>query len=359
MKEKLSPFQTAVLVYMTQSGVTLFSLPRLTAEAFGTNGWISMIIAYMVVNVNLVLIWLVFKKGKGKSMLELMSHISKWVVMPVLLFFAGVWMLLGIMVLVKFSMMLKLLFYPNVSIVFLNIMGIILCYPLLKNGLYHISKSTVVLFFFTVWTVFLLVFHLPDFSYVRLTPFIFQGEKDLLRGGMQVFTSLLGYELTLLYLHNVEKKPLKAIIAGNTITSMIYLGVCFVSYGFFSFGQLLKDMYPVVTLLGYITFPVLERVENFIFTIFGLKVLITTVMYVWAAKEIFMNQFNKIDSKHITKAIVIMSVLFSLIPRVLEDVDQWLEYLTYLATGIAIFSPVLLLVIIYLSRFSRRKKANG
>jgi spore germination protein (amino acid permease) len=359
MKEKLSPFQTAVLVYMTQSGVTLFSLPRLTAEAFGTNGWISIIIAYLLVNVNLVLIWLVFKVSKGKSMLEIISFIPRWVVMPVLLLFAGVWMLLGIMVIVKFSMLLKLLFYPNVSTFFLTTMGFFLCYLLLKNGLYHIAKSTVVLFFFTIWTVFLLLFHIPDFSFVRLTPFIFQGEKDLISGGIQVFTSLLGYELSLLFLHNVEKKPLKAIITGNTITSLIYLGVCFISYGFFSFGQLLKDMYPVVTLLGYITFPVLERVENFIFTIFGLKVLITTVMYIWAAKEIFMYQFNKVNSKLITKGIIIMSVLLSLIPRVLDDVDQWLEYLTYLAAGIAIFCPIFLLVITYIGQITNRNNANG
>jgi spore germination protein (amino acid permease) len=358
MKEKLSPFQASILVYLIQSGVTLFTLPRLVAEAFGTNGWIGLIFIYLIVNSNLVVIWFVYKISKGKSFFEIISIFPKWITLPVNLFIAVVWMLLGVFVMVKFSMILKVLFYNNVSLFYFFSMGYILSYLLLKKDLYQIAKSTVVLFYFTVWTVFLLAFHLPEFSFTRLTPFIFKGDTDMLKGGLSIYTALLGYELSILFIHMVERKQLKSLIAGNSITSIIYLGVTFISFGFFSFEQLLMEMYPVVTLLGYISFPVLERVESFTFSIFGLKVLMTTVMYLWGTKELIQYQFSTIKSNYLLIGIVIISFFVSFIPKVIKDVEQWLNYVTYAATAIAFLLPILLLLIVLLTKKMNRKPAN-
>lgn len=358
MKEKLSPFQASILVYLIQSGVTLFSLPRLVAEAFGTNGWIGLIIIYFIVNINLVLIWLVYKISKGKSFFEIISIFPKWITLPVNLFIAVVWLLLGVFVMVKFSMILKVLFYQNVSLFYFFTMGYILSYMLLKKDLYQIAKSTVVLFYFTIWTVFLLAFHLPEFSFIRLTPFIFKGDTDMLKGGLSIYTALLGYELSILFIHMIERKQLKSLIAGNSITSMIYLGVTFVCFGFFSFEQLLREMYPVVTLLGYISFPVLERVESFTFSIFGLKVLMTTVMYLWGTKELIQYQFKRIKSNYLLIGILIISFFASFIPKVLNDVEQWLNYITYAATAIAFLLPVLLLLIVLLTKKNEQEASQ-
>jgi spore germination protein (amino acid permease) len=358
MKEKLSPFQTAVLIYLIQSGVTLFSLPRLVAEAFGTNGWIGLIIISFIVNINIVLIWLVYKMSNGKSMFEIISIFPKWITFPFCVFIALVWMLLGIMVILKFSMIIKVLFYRNVSLIYLLSMSYILTYLLLKKDLYQIAKTTVVLFYFTIWTVFLLAFHLPEFSFIRLTPFIFKGDTDMLKGGLSIFTALLGYELSILFVHRIDRKPLRSLLAGNSITSLIYLGVTFVSFGFFSFEQLLREMYPVVTLLGYISFPVLERVENFTFSVFGLKVLMTTVMYLWGTKELIQYQFKRIKSNFLVIGILMLGFSVSFIPKVLKDVDQWLIYITYAATAIAFLLPILLLLTILSSKILNRKAVN-
>ncbi|MFJ5762151.1 GerAB/ArcD/ProY family transporter [Neobacillus sp. NPDC093182] len=358
MKEKLSPFQASILIYLIQSGVTLFSLPRLVAEAFGTNGWIGLIIISIIVNINLVLIWLVFKISKGKSMFEIISIFPKWITLPFCLFIAVVWMLLGIMVMVKFTMIIKVLFYQNVSLIYLLSMFYILTYVLLKKDLYQIAKSTVVIFYFTVWTIFLLAFHLPEFSFIRLTPFIFEGETDMLKGGMSIFTALLGYELSILFIHMIERKQLKSLIAGNSITAVIYFGVTFVSFGFFSFEQLLREIYPVVTLLGYISFPVLERVENFTFSVFGLKVLMTTVMYLWGSKELVQYQFKRIKSNFLLIGILTISFFVSFIPKVIKEVEQWLTYITYAATVIAFLVPIFLLITVLFTKKMNRKQAN-
>jgi xanthine/uracil permease len=117
-------------------------------------------------------------------------------------------------------------------------------------------------------------------------------------------------------------------------------------------------MYPVVTLLGYISFPVLERVENFTFSIFGLKVLMTTVMYLWGSKELVQYQFKKIKSTFLVIGILIIGFFVSLIPKVIKDVEQWLTYITYAATAIAFLLPIFLLITVLFTKILNRKTAN-
>lgn len=356
MKEKLSSFQVAILLYMIQSGVVFFSLPRAVAEAFGTNGWAVLILIYFIVNLNIILIWYVFKVSDGMSMVQLLGYLPKWITLPLSLFLSIVWIGLGSMVLVKYSMYIKMLFFQNVSLVLLILMGLTLCYFMFQGGIYHISKTAVVIFFGTIWTIIILTFHVLDFSFVRMTPFFFEGEKDIIKGGIGVYTAFLGFELSMLFLKYADKIKLSPLLIGNTITGIIYISTCFLCFGFFSFDQLLKDLLPVMTLLEYISLPIVDRIENLIFTLFGLKVIITTVMYLWAAKEMVEFQFKRMKPVFLLPIILISSFIISLGPKVMVDVDKWLEYASYAGAGIAFVVPLLLLLIAFYLKY--RKKGN-
>ncbi|MBM7662866.1 spore germination protein (amino acid permease) [Bacillus mesophilus] len=359
MKERLNPFQASVLIYMIQSGVMLFSLPRLTAETFGTNGWIGIIIVWLIANINIYIIWLVFKLGKERSVFEIFTRIPKIFMTPLYLLIVVVWIGLGTLVMLKFIMLTKMLFFPFLHNMVLMIISLLLSYMLIKGGIYHISKATVVLFFFTVWTTLLLFLHLKEFSFTRLSPFIFQGEKDLIKGGINIYSSLLGYELSLLFVHLIAKKRLFSLLMGNCITSFIYVSICIVSFGFFSFGQLTQEMYPLIALLEYIKFPVLERVENFIFSLFGLKVLITLVMYLWGAKEIMDHTLPKLKQTYMMIGIILISFSMSLYPSIMREVDMLLEYLTYAGIAIAFLLPILALTVVGFEKLLKKEYSKN
>ncbi|KPB06287.1 GerAB/ArcD/ProY family transporter [Bacillus sp. CHD6a] len=358
MNERLHPFQIAILIYMTQSGVTLFSIPRLTAEAFGTNGWAGLIIVFIIININILLISLCYKFGHGRSIFEILeSNIFRWFLIPFYLAVSIVFIVLAVLVTKKYIILLKILFYQETPFFVFFCMALLLSYMLLTGGIYQIGKTTIVLFFITIWTVFLLAFPIKEFEIIRLTPFLFQGEKSIFKDGMNVYTAFLGFELSLLLFPYVQKKWTKSIFIGNAITTIIYLGVSFVSYGFFSFEQLKMEMYPVITILESIDIPFIERVENAIFSLFSLKVLITIVMYFWAATIMIKQVNHNVNSKIINIVVLLVGYFISLIPKVLRDVDLWLKWFTYILSSLAMIIPILLLLIIFIENFlkSRRK----
>ncbi|WP_335871830.1 GerAB/ArcD/ProY family transporter [Bacillus sp. 2205SS5-2] len=357
MKEKIHPIQVAILIYMIQSGVTLFSIPRLTAEAFGTNGWVGLLPIMLIVNLNILLIGLVYRWGKGKSIFILFRNVlPSWVLFPFYLLIAVNFTLLATLVLKKYILLLKMMFFQETPSFVLILMFFILSYMLLTSSIYQIGKVTVVLFFMTVWTIFLLALHLADFSFVRMTPFLFKGEIDLVSGGMNVYSAFLGFELSLFLFPYVQKKRfVKSIFIGNFITSMIYLGVSFICFGFFSHKNILMDLYPVITLLEYVKFPFIERMENMIFVLFALKVLITIVMYIWAAKELIEQSVPRLKPNFIIVCLLLLGFIVSTFPSILRDVDEWLKWLTYIDFGIAIILPFLLLLAIGVDNLKKRQ----
>ncbi|WP_054636308.1 GerAB/ArcD/ProY family transporter [Thalassobacillus sp. C254] len=98
LREKLQVFHVILLTYMLQTGVVLFSLPRLVEENLGPNGWIGLLAVFLIAIANAWLIALVFHRGKGKSVFEILESVSKWLAYPIYVYLILVWAFLGCLV---------------------------------------------------------------------------------------------------------------------------------------------------------------------------------------------------------------------------------------------------------------------
>ncbi|MCP3741009.1 spore germination protein [Rossellomorea sp. BNER] len=328
---------------MIQSGVMLFSLPNMLASTFGTNGWIGILILSFIAIINISMIALVVKFANGKDLFQIYESVfPKILIYPFYVLLAFQWGILGIFVTNKFILLLKMLYFPTVSTYIFTFMLLILTFFLVKGGIYHIGKATVIFFYITIGTVLLLAFHLKEFSFVRMTPFIFKEGKDFLTGTLDLFIAFLGYEVFILMIPYVEasKKWVKYVIFGNLFTTLVYGSVCFISFGFFSFKQLSTDLFPVLTLLEYTKFPFVERIENLIFTLFAMKVLITVVMYYWSSVTCMNRIFPSFKIGVLIFAILVLTFFIGLPASVMSEVDLWLKYLGYIEIGLAFGLPL-------------------
>ncbi|MBM7584018.1 spore germination protein (amino acid permease) [Bacillus pakistanensis] len=343
MKERLHPFQIIILIYMIQSGVGLFSLPNKLANTYGTNGWIGIFILSIIAIINISLIAFVVKLANGKDLFQLYeSVLPKILIYPLYALLAFQWGIFGIFVTNKFILLLKMLYFPTVSTYIFTFMLLLLTFMLVKGGIYHIGKATVIFFYLTIGTTLLLFFHLKEFRFLRMTTFIFKDGNDFIIGNLDIFFSFLGYELVLLLIPFVEasKKWMRYVVYGNLLTTLVYGSVCFVSFGFFSYKQVSNDLYPVLTLLEYTKFPFVERIENLIFTLFAMKVLITIVMYYWASVTCMNRILPSLRDEVVTFAMIGITFLISLSASVMSEVDLWLKYLGYIETCLAFGLPL-------------------
>lgn len=352
MKEKLHPFHIAILVYMVQTGVVVFSLPRILAQYIGYNGWIAVILFYAFVTLNIMLISLVYRLCDGKSIFQIIEHsLPKIVYLPLYTILIVVWTLTGCMIAKEYIIIYQAFVFPTTHPMVIKIAVDFLAFLLVIKGIYNISKAATMFFALVFWTMVFLFFFIGNFQLINLISFYFNEGAGQISGYLDILSAFLGYELVLLLFPFSEKgkKFMKAVHYGNLLTSSTYLLVSFICFGLYSFNQLKRMKYPVIDLLAYIELPFVERIEHLIFSLFLFTSLIGHVLYTWAAIQTAKQALPKANMKWVTIIIFIMAYGISWIPDVLKEVEIWLTYLGQLDLSIA-FGLSLLLILLLLFR---------
>lgn len=288
MKEKLYPFHVSLLIYMIQAGVVIFSLPRLTAQHMGYNGWITLFAYTGIAMLNIFIISLVYRLSNGKSIFQIIEQaLPKIIVFPLYFILVFVWTMLGCLVAKHYVFIIQAFVFPTTHPMFMKFLVDVLAYLLIIKGIYNISKAATSFFWLVVWTMLLLLFFVKSFQWANLTPFFFHEASDVFLGALNIFTAYLGYELALLLFPYVEKNKsfIRAVQIGNLLSALTYVTVSLTCFGFYSFNQLKGMKYPIIDLLAQIKFPFVERVDNIIFSLFLFTVLITIVAYMWRQRK--------------------------------------------------------------------------
>ncbi|GAE36164.1 GerAB/ArcD/ProY family transporter [Halalkalibacter akibai] len=358
MSERFHPIFFFFLVYMTQSGLILFSLPRVTAETFGTNGWLAILIIAMAVFVILFVIHFIYNWSHGISIYTLIEEmLPKQLYNMVYILLSLFWTLLAFMIAKKYAYLVKFLYYPLTNIHLLMLIITILIYYLVTSGIQSIVRMTTFLFFLTIWMVLMLVFFIPEFEFVRLTSYIFQYKGDLLTGSLEIYSAFLGFELMMFFWHHAEKSPkvMKYIYLGNLYTTFIYLAVTLLCYGTNSFEQLTHTVYPLIHLLRYLQLPFIERLDSLYFLFFLMKILVTSTMYLYVSIQM-LSRVNKSIQPYYIPIVLAVIGFCSTYPFVTRfEIDYWLTNMAFVQTLISIALPLFLFT--YL--LSKRRKSYG
>ena len=352
IKEKLSPFHLAILIYMTQTGMVIFSLSRLLAEHFGTNGWLAVPLVSLIVCANILLIAIVYRLGKGKSIFDIMEQsIPKLILFPVYLSLLLVWALLGCLVAKQYLLVFQMIAFPTTNPMLFKLVFDFLAFSLIIKGIYNISKAAAVFFWSIIGMAFLLFYFFYDFKWERLTPFIFQDSAINVQGFTSVYLAFLGFELSLLlfpYINN-KTKLTKSVLAANLLITFMYAYLAFISFGFYGHHYLKTLQFPLLSMFAYIQFPFVQGTEILFYGFFMFSIIITSVMYLWAAKETCV-RIIPVNGNLIAAAIILFSYFVAYIPDVMSVLDKWLSILGQVEFGIAFGLPIFLIVLLLLQR---------
>lgn len=169
---------------------------------------------------------------------------------------------------------------------------------------------------------------------------------------MRVFGAYAGYELSLFLFPYAEKskKWLRYVHVGNAITVSIYLIVSILSYGYFNSDELTHIAFPLLDMYAYLRFPFVERVQNFLFSVFLFSILQTAGMYYWSSQEVLSQVFRRINWKVLILVTMVMTILISLIPKTLIEVEGWFRYFTMAQLAFSAGFPLLLIILLLLQR---------
>lgn len=363
MKEKLNYFHVIFLMYVTQSNVFLFSVPRIVAENFGTNGWIAFILCAAAGLLNIFLYSLIYKLGKGRSVFDILeSSLPKAILYPIYLAVAVFWIALGSFVGKQYLNVLQTVTFPTTNTMFIYLFYAYMLYLLLTKSIYVIGKASILFFLSTIWMVSLLVYFLPYWDFHNFTPFLFQKSTTpvSLKNWLEVYSGFIGYELAVLLIPYAEtdNKLFKGVYWGHLVVTFVYFSITLVSYSFFGLQYLQSAQFPMVDLLAFIELPFINRIENLLLPFFLYKNLMTTVMYCWAALIMVKRIAPIFKPKVLEGIIALASIGFASYPKLLRDSQSLVRQSIYVEIVLAFAFPLLLMMVLYWQNIRRRGQIN-
>ncbi|MFD1175084.1 GerAB/ArcD/ProY family transporter [Paenibacillus puldeungensis] len=353
VQEKLHRLHIALLVFNTQTGVVVLTLPRTTAKYFGTNGWVTLLITFLIVTIDIMLITWVYKLGHGASVFDILqSSLPRVIYYPLYFFLGCLFSMIGCLVTKQYVMIYQMLIFPSTSDVLLKLVVDILVFLLVIKGLYTMSKANVFFVVFLVLQFPIAVYLLPNFDFVRLTPFLFQGGSDMREGFIRVFGAYMGYELVLFIFPYTEKNNnwLKYIHLGNGFTSLIYLLITLECYGFFNVNELVHLAFPILDMYAYISLAFIERMQNFLYSFFILSILLTGAMYYWTSQEVFSKALPWLPGKLTVFLTMVITMFITYIPKTLIEVENWFRTATIIEIFVSFGLPLLLILLLFIQR---------
>lgn len=359
MNEKLNPFHIAVLIHVSQMGVTVFSLPRLCAMYFGTNGWIGLIATGLVATANLALMQAVVRISGGLSVPAMLARfLPRPLRAGLLLGLAAMYGMLACLTSKQYVLMFEQQSFPATNPLVFRAGIDVLVFVLVMIGIYNLGKAATLIFFGTVMLPMLYFTLLNELRWDRYTLFFLQGEKNVLFGSLELYTAFLGFELCLFLIPHVKQGTgwFRGVYAGHGFTFLLYVVLTVLTFGFFSFGQLKRSLYPMLDMAGHIGLPIIERVDTLLFTFFFLIAVMTVAVYFWIATELAGSVFPNVRKGAVAGVLIVATYFISSAPNELVVVSHWLRRVAFAATGTAFLLPLVLIAGMLATR--RRRPAG-
>ncbi|SFS57818.1 GerAB/ArcD/ProY family transporter [Paenibacillus sp. BC26] len=362
MNAKLTFSQVIILAMTLQYGIISFEMPRLLAEQFGYNGWIFLFGFGAMSSLNLWLIALVYRYGKGASIYKIASRVlPSGIVVALFSLLTLLWTVIGVLISKQFLLILRSTSFPTINPLYLYLLLGVLVLLLVSKGIISIATSTVIFFACMFWLLILVPQTLINqFSFTRFTPYMFKDTAFTFQGILHIYFAFLGFELSLMLFPYSGKKTrlMLGFQIGNFFVTLLYCFIAFLTFSFYSFEQLKQLVYPSLNTLSFIRFPFVQRVDDFIFNLFLLRALIINSMYLWAALELVKNMITSAKKRIIPYlALALLAAAVVMWNRGdLQKTERWLHYVGITEIGVAFLLPALLLILLYIYHWKGRQK---
>jgi spore germination protein AB len=354
---KISPFIVLFLIHSIQVGVGVLGYQRVIAKSAGYDAWISVIVAGLLTNGIVFLIYKVVQSGGGDLIEANKTAFGKWIGKCFDLVYLLYFCLIAVTITRTYIEVVQVWMYPRLEPWAFSLLFFLLVIYVVNGGLRTVAGAA---FFGTVLPAYLVLtfgFTFPFSDFRNLLPVFDHTVLEMLRSTRDMTLSFLGYETLLIFYPYISKgeKSQKWAHLGLLLTTSVFTILTFVSFAFFSEGQLEKTVWATLSMWKIVELPFVERFEYIGIANWCLIILPNVCISLWCASRIAKRSFKMHQRKTLMVLAAVCLIAVSFIQErnqinTLNDITSQVGF--YLNFG---FLPFLLLMIFIMKKVKRKK----
>lgn len=349
---KLSGVQLTFFILQTQIGVGILGLPFNVYLKSKQDAWISVLLAGLLVQGVILILWLLGRRFPSKSFFEYSKIVLGKMTGAILncgyILYGLLVTALVLMYSTKIIKMWVLILTPKWIIMFLLIATAIF---LAKEDVIGISNIYVVvsslIVFLLVISVIVLVTYPVDFRY--LFPMAQKGVINWMKGANEAYFSMLGFELLLILYPHFKQIGAKSILisatAANVSVTLIYAFLTIVSIVTFSPTEIEIVPQPVLYFVKSLYLKIIERIDLVFVSLWIVNVITSLTSYLFFSTEgssFFLRKFNRIKRTFLPIIFGAIGMVIALLVNN-DQMEIYSKAVIYMSYVFVLFIPILLL----------------
>ncbi len=340
----ISAKQLVVLTVSSILGVNVLSIPKQLAERAGRDGWISIVLAALLITCFVYVIVLLEKRYPRMTVAEYSVRLVGKPLGYVFNFsFVLYYMVLSAWVLRSFADAVKLFLLDSTPLEIIMIAMILTSSYLVLHGLESLCRMAEVFFpifilpFFAIWLL-----AMGKMDYGEMYPLLSNGIMPILQGTSIAYGAYAGFGVLVFIVPHLRhrEKSLTYSLAAVIIISLIFLLVFIGSLAIFGEVELTYRLYPTLDISRSIQIPggFIERFEAVVLTLWLLSVFLTVTSLYYFSLLTLAITFKLKEPRCLTYFYPPIILFFALFPDNFSSViemDIMLKYFSlFLAFGL-------------------------
>ncbi|MFT9847497.1 GerAB/ArcD/ProY family transporter [Aneurinibacillus sp. REN35] len=354
----IDPIYLFFLVNTMQIGVGILRAPRIMAEHVGNEGWISVLLGALLIQVIMLLVFHVLKRYQNRNLLEVGEILlGKPINYCTSVIIGLYYFLLGVLLIRDFIGILQDFIFTFTSPIYLFLLFLFPCYLLLRGGISLLTRFSVIVFFSTAWLLVFLIYVYINFQWEFMLPLFQHSISDYIRGTKEITLDYFGFEVAFFFYSLLARKENALLYAslGHWFSTAIYLAVIVGATGLYGSEMLKQQSYPVMDMFRIIQLPFVERVEIIGISVWGMLVIISSAGFIliggMSIKHVWKQSF--LCKPHILILLAFVTLLF--LPSRFLDIDNILSFLGVFWLYVIITSTVLFVLLTYIKHGRRMR----
>lgn len=349
----IKPIQLALIVFITQSGIGIITLPSALAKESGHDGWISILISGALVLLICMLIFALMNRYKDKSIYDITRSIFGKVIGTVINCLFILYQLLAVTVGISlFTYYIRITLLQRTPV---WVMAPIITFPsfyLVWHGLKNMTRflHVTMIAYFLIF-IYLLALY-SEYRISFLLPVGEAGTNRILAGIRPSFFAFIGFELIVFFYPYIRNRAeaLKWYLFASLLSLLFFLIVTICITAIFGEHLLVTYSIPFFNLSRIFNAPVFERIDIYLIAVWFLPMACSIRNYIFAAYD-GLQKVLKLKKTKISFLIYFIALeVLSILPKDFNQTINIIEILNLVVMGITL----LLLLCLLLSFVSKK-----
>ncbi|MBM7837077.1 spore germination protein (amino acid permease) [Alkalihalobacillus xiaoxiensis] len=340
-----------------QIGVGLFSLPANIYEHAQTDGWISLLVAGVIVQLVFFCFYILHKRFPNETLFGICQKASGKVVGKLLIFLLVVYFIaIATLVLKGFTQLIAIWILNKTPETVFVLLFVSACLPMLFSTLKQMGRMLVVSAPIVLLIPVIAAYAFVYGDYLNLLPVAVTHATGIMRGvfaSMFAINGFIVFSVVLPYVKGTEKEKLKVISAAHWTVTAIYIIVLLTSFITFSHGEMKLLPEPYLYMIKSFSLTIIERLDLIFLSIWSLSIITTYVIFVYCGSIGILTLFNSTRYRLVVLLVVLLTVLLELFPLSVYEFSDWVGYINRPSAYLTFLLPVLL--VIFSTRFKKRR----